>query len=131
MHGNVCALSLFLTRGPYAWLLAGAGEKKSGVFNFAEQTRRGGLSPAAWSVSIFVFFTPPSPPLTLFPALLVPCFDYTAKHTRAVTQETGSPIRLSLPVSLFVVLALIRPDCTVIDLRDPADPGVGFRRAVL
>ncbi len=30
--------------------------KKSGVFNFAEQTRRGGLSRAVWSVSIFVFF---------------------------------------------------------------------------
>lgn len=118
MHGNVCALSLFLTRGPYARLLAGAGEKSPGcliLLNKRDQAACRRLHGPCQSLLFFFlcwffFYTQP-PPSPFSRALLAPRFDYAAKHTRTVTQETGSPRRPSLPVSLFVVLALIPPDC--------------------
>ncbi len=69
--------------------------KKSRVFNFAEQTRRGGLSRAVWSVSIFVFVFFSRPFFWLQPAERPP----VNKHQCAPVQETGSPMRPTLLVS--------------------------------
>lgn len=69
--------------------------KKSGVFNFAEQTRRGGLSRAVWLVSIFVFFLFSRPFFWLQPAEQPP----VNKHVPV--QETGSPMRLTLQAFSF------------------------------
>ncbi len=95
MYDNICALSLFLTRGPYAPLLARAGEKSPEcliLLNKRVEAACQGLYGRCQSLFFFCF---PDP-----------SFDYSRQRGHLVNklqcapvQETGSPMRPTLLVS--------------------------------